>query len=235
MLVKDQISRQLRMSSSRFKQTGATLMEAMISLALSLVVTLAMITLMGNSMGSANRIMQMSQLTGELRNAMSMMSRDIRRANYSASSIYCYGNADCGVDGSAAQAADISIAASDDCFIFGLDRNWDGDSSTDDAGAFRRIVTSGVGAIEIWVGDDSPDCDTADADWIALTDPDIVDITTLFIDDSSSFQNSITGSTGTITQRTRKIQMQIEGRLILDNSITRRIEDTIKVRNDFWL
>jgi type II secretory pathway pseudopilin PulG len=63
------------------RQAGATLLEAMISLALSLVVTTAMVTLMGNSMGSATRIIEMSQLTDELRNAMSMMSRDVRRAS----------------------------------------------------------------------------------------------------------------------------------------------------------
>ena len=85
---------------------------------------------------------------------------------------------------------------------------------------------------EIWVGDESPDCDGDSDDWIAVTDPNLVNITTFVVDGSGSFENSLTGSTGTITQRTRRIQMQIEGRLNLDNSITRRIEDTIKVRND---
>ncbi|MGH8035335.1 MAG: prepilin-type N-terminal cleavage/methylation domain-containing protein, partial [Lysobacterales bacterium] len=41
------------------KQAGFTLMEAMISIALSLVVTSAMVVLMANSMGTATRIIQM--------------------------------------------------------------------------------------------------------------------------------------------------------------------------------
>jgi hypothetical protein len=63
------------------RQAGFTLMEAMISLALSLVVTSAMVALMANSLGTTSRIIQMSQLTDELRNTMSMLTRDIRRAN----------------------------------------------------------------------------------------------------------------------------------------------------------
>ena len=47
---------------------------------------------MANSLGTATRVIHMSQLTDELRNAMSMMTRDVRRANYSANGIFCYGN-----------------------------------------------------------------------------------------------------------------------------------------------
>ena len=65
-------------------QAGVTLIETLIGLALSVIVTVSMVSLMANSMGSATRIIQMSQLTDELRNTMSMMSRDIRRANYTA-------------------------------------------------------------------------------------------------------------------------------------------------------
>ena len=54
----------------------------------------------------------MSQLTDELRNAMSMMSRDVRRANYNANNIYCYANSDCGIDrvAPAEQASDVTIS-----------------------------------------------------------------------------------------------------------------------------
>ena len=82
----------------------------MISLALSLIVTSAMVVLMANSMGTSTRIIQMSQLTDELRNAMSMMTRDVRRANYSANSIFCYGHSQCGfAGGNALQTGDIVI------------------------------------------------------------------------------------------------------------------------------
>jgi len=224
------------MKHHRRRQAGATLIEAMIGLALSMIVISAMVSLMANSLGSATRIIQMSQLTDELRNSMSMMSRDIRRANFSANSIYCYANSDCGIDGSATQSADVFISTGKDCFIFGLDRNWDGDASNDGAGAFRRVTTGGAGVIEMWIGGSAPNCAASDTNWVAVTDPDYVDITLFTIDDAGSFSQTLAEEGGvTLTQRARQIQMQIGGRLILDNSITRTIEDTIKVRNDIFL
>jgi hypothetical protein len=215
-------------------QAGASLMEIMVGLALSMVVTASMVVLMSSSLGAASRIIQMTQLADELRNSMSMMTRDLRRSNYSANAAYCYANSDCGIDGSASQAGDITVV-SNSCMTFNLDRNQDGDASTDPAGGFRRSVAGGIGFLEMWVGDAAPDCGAVDDNWMALTDPEWVNITTLFIDDSNSITGSLTGEGGTtLTQRTRQVQIQVEGQLILDDSISRRVEDTIKVRND-WL
>jgi len=217
------------------RQAGVTLIEAMISLALSLVVTSAMVVLMANSLGTATRIIQMSQMTDELRNAMSMMTRDVRRANYSSNSAYCYANSECGDPGGMAeQFVDIKIIGGS-CFIYGLDRDFDGHSAGDDAGAFRLDS----GRIEMWVGQSSaPDINNCTGDsWVPVTDPDFINITTFIVSDAASFSGSVTNKVGavnkTVTQRTRQIQVQIEGQLILDNTITRRIEDIIKVRNDY--
>jgi prepilin peptidase dependent protein B len=215
------------------RQAGETLIEALIALALSVMVISAMVVLMANTMGTATRIIKMSQLTDELRNVMSMVTRDVRRANYSANSAYCYANADCGLTGNIApQFADISVANDDACIIFGLDRDFDGNAATDDAGGFRLVETNGIGRVEMWTGDNSLTCTTGNS-WVAITDPDVIDVTTFTADDDDSFGASVTGSSGTtITNRTRRIHVQIEGELILDRRITRRIEDVIKVRND---
>jgi len=230
--------------TNRRRQTGVTLIEVMIALALSLVVTGSMVALMSNSLGSASRIIQMSQLTDELRNAMSMMTRDVRRANYSAHAAYCYANSDCGVgtdtnstSSNLAKQADDILIDSDNCFIFGLDRDWDGDASNDDAGGFRIWPRQGgagvVQSIEMWVGDNSPDCTKVDVDWVAVTDPDFVNITNFAVNDDASFEQSILEEdSSTLTLRSRQIQIQLEGNLILDATITRRIDDVIKIRND---
>lgn len=218
------------------RQKGFTLVEAMISLALSLIVTTAMVGLMSNSLGSASRIIQMQQLTDELRNTMSMMSRDVRRANFNANSIYCYANSDCGIDGTATQSADIAINNAQDCFIFGLDRDWDGDANNDGGGAFRLADSGGVGVVEMWAGSTVPNCTATSTDWMPITDPGFVDVTTLVVDNAGSFEGSILQENGTtLTVRTRQVKLQLGGQLVLDNSITRQIEDTIKVRNDIFL
>jgi prepilin-type N-terminal cleavage/methylation domain-containing protein len=215
------------------RQSGFTLMETMISLALSLVVTSAMVVLMGNSLGTTTRIIQMTQLTDELRNTMSMLTRDIRRANYSAKAAYCYANSDCGLDGSANQFADIDVSDGS-CVLFGLDRDWDGDAAADNAGGFRRVAAGGVGWIEMWVGDNAPNCAAInDPDWVAITDPDFVDITGFVITNNGSFDGCVEGEGGSsVTQFTRQVQVSLGGSLIRDDTITRQIDDDIKLRND---
>jgi len=222
----------LNLNQNTKRQAGFTLIEAMIGMALSMIVVTSMVGLMGNSLGSASRIIQMTQLSDELRNTMSMVSRDIRRANYNAAAYKCYANSQCGADSTSSQG-DIITIDSNNCLIFNMDRDQDGDGSDDGAGGFRLNDDSGVGYIEMWVGSASPSCSAGPGgDWVALTDSDFVDITTFHVDDDDSIEGSVEEGGGTLHQQTRQIKLQIEGELLLDRDITRSVEDTIKVRND---
>ena len=227
----------LNISQKIKRQSGVTLIETLIGLALSMVVVSSMVALMSNSLGSATRIIQMTQLNDELRNTMSMLTRDMRRANYNANAYKCYANSDCGTDGTTNQIGEVLI--DDDptveignCMVYNLDRDQDGDGSStgDGAGGFRLSN----GAIEMWVGDASPAaCGTAHANWVAMTDIDFVNITEFELDKRNSVEGSITEEGGsTVSQRSRQIKVTILGELILDPTITRTIEDTIRVRND---
>jgi Tfp pilus assembly protein PilW len=223
-------------------QAGITLMEALISLALSVVVTMSMVALMSNSMGSATRIIQMTQLTDELRNTMSMMSRDVRRANYNPYSIYCYANADCGVTDDTLKMNfidDLDVVAyqGNNCLRYFLERTAPtGEPGTVGGGGFRLATAGGVGQIEMWTGAGAPPDDCSGNNWIAVTDPGFVNITEFTVnDDDGSFSETVTRKDGStlLTMRTRQVRMQVEGELLIDPTITRRIEDTIRVRNDF--
>ena len=70
------------------KQTGATLMEVLVAMSISLVVTAAMIAMMANSLGATARIIKMTKLSDDMRVALQMMSRDVRRSSYNANSMY---------------------------------------------------------------------------------------------------------------------------------------------------
>ena len=244
----------------RSRQAGVTLLETLITLALSTLVITAMVVLMGNSMGTTNRITQMAQLNDELRNVMSMLTRDIRRANYSAASILCYGNPYCGEQpltrqegGDTPLGAHMVFAAG--CVIFQVDRtgnlqNYDGDATNDSKGGFRLVDDDGVGVVQMWANTAAtvPGCgdDIDAAGWIAVTDPNIVDIVEFTINDEDSFDKSIFQDDGEseYTQRQRHLQLTIEGELVLeqrmgwaadtdDQMIRRRIQDVIVVRNDY--
>jgi Tfp pilus assembly protein PilW len=139
------------------RQAGFSLMEAVVAMSISLVVTASMVALMANSLGTTSRIINMTKLSDDLRSTMQMLTRDVRRASYNAHAVLCYGNEDCTTDGSdVTLAGDLVISNSQDCFTFQLDRltaadgssTLDGDSTNDAAGGFRRRV-SGT-SLEMW-------------------------------------------------------------------------------------
>ena len=224
-------------SNPGIHSTGSSLMEVLVSMSISLVVTAAMISLMSVSLAHTGNIIKMTKLTDDLRVSMQMMSRDVRRSNYSADSIHCFANHDCVSDGSLSSPGDVHIADDAACFYFSLDRDHDGDSTENAAGGFRRVVTDGIGALQMWVGDSSPDCGSTHSDWVLLTDPKEIEITGFSVDDALSYSEVIwVDEEGNQSfQKVRKLRMSISGRLIADETIQRSISDIIKLRNNLYL
>lgn len=227
------------------KNAGFSVTEMMIAMSIGLLVTASMIAVMSNSLSNTSRLVKMNKLAEDLRTTMQMMSRDVRRSSYTANAVYCFGNPDCsnlgsvGTAGSVLLPGDVTISESEDCITFLLDRDQDGDATEDDAGGFRRMEIDEIGEIQMWIGDASPDCgaDEDDADWVAMTDPDQVDITGFTVNDDLSYNEVLLadGDGNPLTsQRVRRILMTIQGELIQDDSITRTIETTIKIRNNLW-
>ena len=95
---------------SKYLQAGASLMEVMVAMSISLVVTASMIALMANSLSTTARVVKMTKLTDDLRVAMQMMTRDVRRSSYNANSMFCYDNENCATDGAIVAAGDITLA-----------------------------------------------------------------------------------------------------------------------------
>ena len=83
------------MMRTKLRQTGASLMEVLVAMSISLVVTASMIALMANSLGTTGRIVKMTKLADDMRVTMQMVTRDVRRSSYNANSILCYANDAC--------------------------------------------------------------------------------------------------------------------------------------------
>jgi prepilin peptidase dependent protein B len=220
----------------KHKQYGLTLMEMLVAMSISLVVSMAMVGLMANTLGTGTQTIGAARLTSEMRAALQIMSRDLRRANYHANFMKCFGNLDCrssldnGDGDASAYVASISIDG-DDCFYFWLDRNADGDIGNDDVGAFRLGTVNGVGVIQMTTTRESvPDCDQ-DADWADITDPDVVHVTEFLVTNTRSYVDT-TASGG--SQTVDKIGMSISAELIGKPDITRTVGDVIRVRNDIY-
>ena len=225
--------------TSMRRQAGFSLMEAVVAMSISLVVTASMVAMMANSLGSTSRIVNMTKLSDDLRSTMQMLTRDVRRASYNANAMFCYGNENCFSDGSVTLAGDLVINNAQDCFTFQLDRLHDGNSTNDAAGGFRRRVEGDVGALEMWTGNNAPNCAAgAGGNWVRVTNPDSMNITAFNInDDDLSYTQVIfdDGAGNTISQRVRKVRFQIDARLVSAAGITRHMEDVISVRNDLIL
>lgn len=229
------------------RSKGLTLVEMMVAVAMSMVVVAAMGMLMANTLNSATRGIQMSRLTQEMRVAMQMMSRDVRRAGYNAHAIKCFGNPDCGTTGAPLDgmiAADIAINDANDCFYYQLDRDADGDSRDNAFGGFRRVTIGGSGVIEFWMDNDeftdAPACtdavndDCGVGEWCQITDPDYIDVTNFIVTRDLSFEDVLVDDgAGTQTKAgVRKLSLHMEAELVRDSNISRELEDIIRVRND---
>jgi len=235
------------MMRTKLRQTGASLMEVLVAMSISLVVTASMIALMSNSLDNTARIIKMTKLSDDMRVAMQMMTRDLRRSSFNANSMLCYGNADCATDGSITAAGDVTIV-NNSCFWFQMDRaggetGLNGNSTDDPAGGFRRrsatVNGEEIGWIEMYTGASAPTCNEDDesAGWVAITDPDNMNITGFTVDDTLSYTQLVLQDVNgnELEQKVRKIRMTVLGQLVMDPSIVRRMEDVISVRNDLIL
>lgn len=219
------------------KTRGFSLMEVVVAISLSLLVTATMVALMINTLSNTSRVVKMAKLTDDMRIALQLMTRDVRRSNYTADAVLCFANPDCAQDGTIAWSGDVEINDDGDCFVYQLDRDFDGDMTENGAGAFRRAVQDGVGVIQMWVGDSVPDCASSDANWAAVTDPNDIAITGFTVDDGMSYSEVIwdDGQGTQFLQKVRKLRLSISGALKADATITRDLQDTVKLRNNLYM
>ncbi len=222
---------------------GVSLIELLVAMAISLVVSLAMITLMANTLGTGKQTIEMSRLTAELRTALQIMTRDVRRANYHGNYIACFANVNCRSDGSLEAGASSFIKAvtvgdsvgTDDCLFFWFDRDSDGNittDATDYVGAFRRALVGGVGVIQMTLTTKTVANCTTGGNWFAISNPNIVDITDMTVSDALSFTDTV--SSAGATQSVGKIGVSISGVLVKNNAVSKTVLDLVRIRNDIY-
>jgi len=232
-----------RHPGNRLKQKGMTLIELLIAGVISLIAASGMILVMASTLGTGAQTIQMANLTREMRTAMQIMSRELRRANYHATFMSCYGQVDCLTTlGLTAKVNVIGINGDSDCFWFWYDRPQTGTQvaiGAEPVAAFRRAVTDGAGTIQmITTSTDAPSCG-ADAGWVDITDPTVIDIETFNVSDAASFIETF--NTAGDTQSVERIALTMTARLRADNAVTswfqagdnsiRQLTEFITVRN----
>lgn len=232
-------------------QGGWTIPEFMVAALLSIIVSGSAVLVLSNALGSSDLIMQRVQLSHELRNSMQMMTRDVRRAGYTAGSMWCLANTVClpnvsldlPVDvalpllGSIELPEAIQINETNDCFSFELDRDQDGTVSSDEHGAYRRGNVNGVGVLQVWLGNSAPDCAGNSTGWSAITQSSRIDISSFRVDDDLSIEQQVSVDLlgNATSQKIRRIRLQLTGTLVDEPGVSELLEHVVDVRNDILL
>ena len=77
------------------RQKGMTLMELLVAGFISIIVSSGMVILMASTLGTGTQTIKMTKLSSEMRSAMQIMTRELRRANYHSTFFRCFGDQGC--------------------------------------------------------------------------------------------------------------------------------------------
>ncbi len=225
------------------------LMELLIAAVISLVAVAGMLMLVANTFSTASKTIRVTGLSDEMRTAMQVMTRELRRANYHGSYANCFANENCianlGISG-VVKNISINGGSGGSCFWFWYDRPQNGASpvsvSNEQVAAFRRTTNGdGVGAIEMTVsGTAAPNCNDDSANWQPITDPGIYDITAFSVTSTGSFSAPVTAAGSSLS--VNRIGLAMTGSLVMSPGIpawmsgsgtpTVQLENFVRVRND---
>ena len=174
---------------------------------------------------------------------MQIMSRELRRANYHATFLTCWGSADCLTTlGLTGQVGAIGIedkvvnGVDSDCVWFCYDRPQTGAQvaiTAEPVAAFRRVPdAAGVGKIQMTTTVTTANCGAAhdQADWVDITDPNIIDIGDFNVSDAASFIEVF--NAGGDSQNVEKIALTMTAKLKADSSVRSWIQTNANASRD---
>ena len=245
---------------ARKYQQGFTLIELLVAGLISLIVTSGMVILMASTLGTGTQTIKMTQLSAEMRTAMQIMTRELRRANYHSSYVECFGDTNCLANENLDEKiSEININADGDCFWFWYDRPErcasppcqvaisDTGETTNTLAAFRLVEAADadgtvIGRLQMTTSGTSATTSCPTNGWVDITNPGFIDIQDLVVTDSVTGFESYTVTVGA-TQSVERIGITLTGRLKENdaslpafmqntNAPTLAIQDFIRVRND---
>jgi prepilin peptidase dependent protein B len=206
-------------------QHGITLLELLISMLIGLFILGVVLGLFVSMIRSDTDNVKAMQLSQELRAAMSLMSRDIRRAG---------ANRNAAVNSTAATptnpfsststantsgiATQLAISGGGSTIMYAYDETSD---AVVELFGFRRNSIAGTERVEHCAGSTgvAAGCGT----WQPITDENLVKITNLTFVDNSVCEADV---------NVRQITITLTGELRSDATTTRTISETVKLRND---
>ncbi|WP_373973906.1 prepilin-type N-terminal cleavage/methylation domain-containing protein [Chitinibacter sp. SCUT-21] len=215
------------------KQSGFSLIELMIAMAIGIFALLAISTVMTNNIQFGKNTIDLLKLNQTMRSTMNIISDDIRRAGY-------WNNASKLLDGSATQNPhaypNSPVTIGTNCIIFSYDRDNVGDTVNDSEKFGYALINNTIymRTPGSYYGCDPSLISSSNPAWQAITDPAKIKVTTFTFTKTaptdSSHQVSYNSSTN-ICITDIKIEINAETKSI--NSIIKQpIQKIIRIRND---
>lgn len=229
------------LTTMRPRQRGFTLIEILVGLTIGLVLLLGLATFLANSLVGNAGSRNMAMVNQQLRSAMTLMARDLRRAGYRGSPNFTTGalaSVGAGATYSNPFAA-LSPNASGNCILFAYDANSSGAIDTAAPGkpeyyGFR--LNTAAGSIEYYSGYSTGDCST-NAGWAPLTDANTSQFVAIGGTPTFSVATSdpvyMSGTSGP-NIKVRQVTIRLKAQSRGDPLVAQTLEQTVKLENDLF-
>lgn len=224
----------MKLHSSRPRSRGISLIEIMVGLVLGLLIVAGASSLLLTDMLGSRRMRIEAKLEQDLRSAMDMVTRDLRRGGYWSS--------DAQPNLTANPHTTLTLTDSPPVISYSYSRNGDDTLNTDEQFRFRLDTgTGGTGGMELEL----------DGGWLAMTDTETMQLDRAnsslvalqqdgsdpsdpaFIDDPITLDHACPTGCATACQiRVRAYRITLVGVSTADTAVTRTLTSTVRVRND---
>jgi prepilin peptidase dependent protein B len=218
---------------NRRKKLGFTLTELIMTLAINLIVLIALVSIFIANLKQYRSVININQLHQQLQSVMDIISNDIRRAGYWANA-----SNDISLDQNnnpfMTNATDVTVNAGNNCILFTYDHNNNGSlpsiSSSYDDERYGYRLNGQTLQTRPWGA--AFDCAAAASAWENITNSTVIRITNLTF--TLSTTNIATGP-GTAGIRLRSVDITLTGQLASDSSVTKTLTQHIRIRNDKFI
>lgn len=215
---------------ARSSARGFTLVELMIAMFIMMVIAVAMVQISANVFRSNTEAVHMVQLSQQMRSAIQLISRDIRRAGYNDDSLAGYLSTQAISSGVTMGALDENDVAN--CLQVRYD-DLDGNAKNV---VYRLRTVSAVGRVSAHFDADA-DCDLSltDSGWVDISDPILTDISALeFIRDNQLTDIAENLDNGhTIQVGLEQVRISISATLRSNDTVNRTIVNEVQIRNQY--
>jgi prepilin peptidase dependent protein B len=209
------------MLNVRARNRGITLMELLIGTGIALLLLTGLIMAFTSSTKTSSDTLKRVRQSADLRGAMGLIVKDLRRAGY-------WGNATSGSGAGSGWSNPFGAidTATPGCISFRYDRDGDGALGAAENFGFRL----NAGAVESMTAGDAANCAAGGNTWEAMTDPKASVVTVLTF---QLYEEAVAVSGGgQVVVRT--VEIALTGQPVNDASGTQQLAETVRIRNDLF-